>query len=103
MIPMKRFGYHASMLPVVKEGDDYYECIYYYSDDLPDWCSYRKTNHEGDSTFPSNWDDNVYYGDDVETLDEELVHILMPLERPLYSLSSITILQKITTQITTTF
>jgi len=68
------YGYHASMLSVVKDGDDWYECSYYYPDDLPDWCTYGNTNPEGDSTFLSNWDDNVYY-DDVETIDEELVHI----------------------------
>ena len=68
------YGYQASMLSVVKEGDDWYECSYYYPDDLPDWCTYGNTNPEGDSTFLSNWDDNVYF-DDVETIDEELVHI----------------------------
>ena len=64
------YGYHASMLSVLKQGDDYYECSFYYTGDLPDWCTYENTDPAGDSTFLSNWDDDTY-----DFIDEELVHI----------------------------
>lgn len=62
------YGYHASMLSVSKEGEEFYDgCSYYYQS--TDWCSWNNDN-EGDSTFLSNWEDDTY-----DFIDEDLLHV----------------------------
>lgn len=70
------YGYHAENLEVTMVGDDYWVCSWYYSDDLPEWCTYENSDPNGDSAYVANLEDYYYDDiDDLETITEETIEI----------------------------
>ena len=70
------YGYHAESLKVTMVGDDWYVCSWYYSADLPEWCTYENSDAEGDSAYVANLEDYYYADiDDLETITEETIVI----------------------------
>jgi hypothetical protein len=66
------YGYHAEYLEVTMASDDYYECSWSYSDDLPNWCTYSSN---GDSAYVANFDDDWVADDTWEELTSEEVTV----------------------------
>jgi len=66
------YGYHADMLDVTEAGDDWFVCSWYYTDGLPDWCTYENSDPNGDSAYVVNFDDEWK---DWEELTEETIKV----------------------------
>lgn len=66
------YGHNSDYLEVTMEGDDYWECSWAYSDGLPDWCTYKNTDPNGDSASIVNLDDAY---EELETLTGEEISI----------------------------
>lgn len=66
------YGYHADMLDVSEATDDWWVCSWYYSGDLPEWCTYENSEPNGDSAYVANLDDQY---EEWEELTEETVKV----------------------------
>ena len=60
------YGYNSDYLEVTKADVDSWECSWAYSDSLPDWCTYKNTDPNGDAASVVNLDDYYF---DTEGLD----------------------------------
>lgn len=68
------YGYVADYMAITMAGDDWWECSWGYSHDLPEWCTYSNSDPNGDSAYVANIDD-YYFDDSLQDLWAETIKI----------------------------